>query len=141
MLLLDRGLLTTAWYRRQLARRHPELADALARLDATFEARAELAVDPAGRRRLTVPFLQELVDGERPVVVVDRPGTNLTGGREVVPGVALWHVLPRPEARPEGWVRPAPPDGAARGAWLPATDRDPWTAELRRMVERRNRAN
>ena len=136
VLLVERGLLAQAWYRTQLARRWPELRPGLARLEAEL-ARPGAAADPKARRLSQVPFLQELFDGERPVVALSRPGPRLLEGRELLAGSVFWHVLPRQAARPAHWSPPVPERTPAPSTWLPAVDRDPWTKLLRGLADER----
>ncbi len=129
VLLVNRELLQLAWYRDELAARHPELADASARLSQVF-ASSPLG-GPAERRGATASFFPGLFGGPRPLVFVARPNELVTGGHPVVPGPVLWEERARVER-----VSSAPP----AWTWLPADDRDPWIAELRRLARERDRA-
>lgn len=135
VVVIERALLSQEWYRAQLARRDPGLAPALERLASTLAARSDLAATPRGRRLASAPFVGALADrANRPLVLVGRrPSANLLGGRTAVAGPHLWHVLARGAARGE-----APSDAPAAWTWLPATDADPWTAELRAMARERD---
>jgi hypothetical protein len=130
--LIDRATLALPWYREQLARRSPDLALAVARLDATLRSDPMRFADPREARLATVPFLQELFDGERPVVMVERPGDNVLAGREPTAGRSLW------------WISGAtPPPEQRRGScwpWLEHQSDSPWVRLLRQLAEERSAA-
>lgn len=132
VVVLDRALLPSPWYREQLARRLPEIAPALAALENTYASDPVRFADPRQRRLASAEFLQVLFDGERPVVMVERPGPNVLRGRPIAPDAALWRigVEPVPAIEP---IEPSWP-------WLESQPPSPWTAELRAIAEERDAA-
>lgn len=137
VVLVDRGLLSTAWYRAQLARRAPDLAPALVRFEAHLAER--LAADPRAARLAQSVFFDGLWDGPRPLAFTDRPGPAVTRGRELLPGPAHWE-----------WVPPQADLGrraALRGAetWrprdaAPSGETNLWIELVRELAEERELA-
>ncbi|QDU66959.1 DUF2723 domain-containing protein [Engelhardtia mirabilis] len=129
---IDRALLTTPWYREQLAGRAPDLAPAILALGNTYGADPERFGDPRQARLASAEFLQTVFDGPRPVVLVERPGANVLRGRPITPNERLWFVGAPPPPEPE-------PVGPA-WAWLAGQPADPWTEELSGLAAERDLA-
>ncbi|MEO0651599.1 MAG: hypothetical protein AAFZ65_13065, partial [Planctomycetota bacterium] len=128
--LIDRSTLALAWYREQLAQRAPDLTPAVARLDATLASDPERFADPRQARLATVPFVRELVEGQRAVVMVERPGPQLVGEREPQAGPSLW------------WLNRDAPRSDRVGCWTWLAEQRPsvWVALFEELADERCRA-
>lgn len=92
VVVVSRALLDAPWYRAQLARRHPDLAPGLARIDAALEAVRPESLGPRERRLANGSFLAWAFEGPRPLVFSDPPGPKVLGARTLFPGGLLWHA-------------------------------------------------
>jgi len=138
VLVLSREFMVHDWFRDQLGRREPWLAEALDRLSTRFESETANISDPRSRRILTASFFPKLYDlagGEaRPVVFVARPGERILGGRTIQAGPVLWHLSSL--AAFDAGLRAAP----SGFDWLPADRSDPILRMLLELAEQRERA-
>jgi len=139
VLLIDRDMLGMPWYREQLARAEPRLAEPLDQLASSL-ADPRLAGDPRSRRLANLPFIHSLFDGPRPVAVLGSVSQRLLDGRRALADHALWHVAARSGARAGLDPRAGRDRERPGGTWLPSEDTDPWIAELRKLYTARERA-
>lgn len=94
VVVVSRALLDASWYRSQLARRYPELAPGLQRIDAALASVPAESLGPRERRLANGAFLAWAFDGPRPLVFTDPPGPKVLGQRALQPGGLLWFADP-----------------------------------------------
>jgi hypothetical protein len=126
--LIDRSLLEAPWYRRQLSRRHAELAGPLAALENALQ---QAGSDPAAQRRASRALFTELLAGPAPVGFTDAPGPQALGGIELEPhGVLWWPAGSRPP-----WSGADPLEQA-----LASEPASPYLEVFREEAQRRSKA-
>ncbi|MHC4378138.1 MAG: hypothetical protein ACYS26_16175, partial [Planctomycetota bacterium] len=136
VVVVSRALLDAPWYRAQMARRHPELAPGLERIEAALDALPAESLGPRERRLANGAFLAWAFDGPRPLVFSDPPGPKVLGARELIPGGLLWHAT---EAQ-------APDRATAEtlelhwSAALESEPAEPWRAMFEELAGARARA-
>lgn len=124
VLLIDRGLLGAAWYRAQLARRHPYLQPILEAHEVRLAA-SPVPADPRSQRVAHAPILATLFDGPRPLCFTDLPGPAVLGERELIPGNLFFEWVPEGVRSARGQEllhMPRASDAATyseSGPWLP----------------------
>ena len=126
VLLVDRSLLELAWYREQLERREPRLAEAIAQYAEWL--RSDTSHDPAARRRATGVVFAFLRADPRPLVATDPPGPAVLNGVSMRPGGVLW------------WDGEPPGGLIDLGDVLEADPPSPWIDLLRQLRAARDAA-
>ena len=136
VLLIDRGMLGAAWYRAQLARRHPYLAPILAAHEARLAA-SPAPSDPRSQRLAHAPILAALFDGSRPLCFTDLPGPAVLGDRELIPGNLFFEWVPEGLHSERGQARfhmgPPSLEAALPGEF-------PWNSVFGELLAERNAA-